>query len=256
MQVLLGAGGAGLLIFVTFVGLPGTAIDAKSRTNKAKKDVFNLPMGGYNRLMKTSEDILVSDTSGIMGPGRSMLQGTKRFVIYQQQIKDPKGRLVYIGESTEESEGSGQHTKTVSQIYFSYTPDGTRRIHGIKGPNAQQRAWVDNDDGFILDMPRTLSVGLRFRMHDYGMEFEVKEKEPVSVPAGEFLAFRCEGSGSKEVEPGVLLQIRTNLWISPQVGEIKALHRTSTEQNGVRAVSTYELEAVEITAGRSHYPTR
>lgn len=78
---------------------------------------------------------------------------------------------------------------------------------------------------------------------DTEIEYKVVARENISVPAGNFDAFRIEGEGWSQGDKGVVLSIHIRYWIAPQVWRFIALETKKSHGRG-RVAQNERMELV------------
>ncbi|MCW5933635.1 MAG: hypothetical protein KIT45_04940 [Fimbriimonadia bacterium] len=177
------------------------------------------------------------------------IKGTRNEVILAKTLKDPKGRVVLQRSETSKQEVMLQGTPRVQEEklvdLISFTPDGSERLHGriIAG----KTEWVNNKDGFIVNTPGLMKIGMKYDSGKQQMpggytrhtQLEFKRKGTVKTPAGSFAAYYVEGT-REDSRTG---KMDLNGWLSPKVGIVQM---TFTQK---RAEGTLTMK-VELTSAK------
>lgn len=211
-------------------------------------------LGGYRRLMDVTRETIAYATDAAGGAQKTFVRGRDLFVVFSKQVMDPRGRLVYVAENTHEMETpQGGSSKLTGLIYFSYGHDGSRRIHGIRGANANQVVWMDDTpEGYVTDVPREITLGSRLKLVEAGgRELSVTGREQIYISdLGEFEAFRLEGSTTVQLPVyGGIMSVKSNIvaWLAPDVGLIKLVNHMKGNKGPMIVEQVQEMVAREIT---------
>lgn len=177
------------------------------------------------------------------------MTGTRTITILPKKYKSPKGVMLLQRKQVNEREivFQGQTRKeTASDILlFDYSKDGTERIYGMIEQDQPQ--WVQNANGYAVSSFGRIYVGLTFDTGEIKMgdrtrsaKFTVKRKEKVTVSAGTYDAYVCEGT-TYDSRAG---RSDAVMWMVPSIGTVKAVFQGN--QGGFKIQMTTELTKMKL----------
>ena len=247
-----------LCLLTFFLILPGSS-QAKPPPKKTKKATAQaaLPMmptlPGFRRVVEMTNQTASNQ-------GLQTLSGEQTYVVYPKPEKDKRNRNVYVAEIKCSLNG-GQY-QSDARLYFSFAPDGTRRIHGIQKRNTP--LWFsddpDNKEGYLSEIPGKISVGSTFPVFDLisdlecplYIQFQCVGQETISTPVGVFKTYRCVGKGeiTQETPFGKITAPETFvIFIAPKVGIVKYSYLINSQLGQTKVTSLYQQEARSIGRG-------
>ena len=193
--------------------------------------------------------------------GLQAYSGEQSYTVLPDKERDKLNRPVYVAEIKGSLNG-GQY-QSEGRLYFSFAPDGTRRIHGIQ--RRDNPIWfsdfTDLKNGYIPEIPGKMTVGAKFPIFDIvadlesplHVDVECIGQETVTTTAGIFKnTFRCVGSGevTQQTPFGKVTAPETFFfWIAPKVGIVKYAYKIDIKIGSTKTASLYEQEAVAIGRG-------
>lgn len=177
------------------------------------------------------------------------MTGTRTITILSKKYRSPKGVMLLQRKQVNEREivfqGQTRKETATDILLLDYGKDGTERIHGVIEQDKPQ--WVQNANGYAVSSFARIYVGLTFDTGEIKMgdrtrsaKFTVKRKEKVTVPAGTYDAYVCEGT-TYDSRAG---NSEAVMWMVPNVGTVKSVFNGN--QGGFKVQMTTELTKMKL----------